>query len=199
MLLRQIQYFQKVVEYRSFTEAAEACHISQSAISQQIRGLEDELGYPLMIRKNRTFELTPAGTYFYEKSLEITKQVEKLCSETKKIASDEKAGLNIGYLKNYGGNEFRYAVSEFVSRFPQVEVHVFAGTHEELYERLVSESLDLVMNDQRRAFSELYNNLILTEQKGYIEVPAGTFMASLDRISVEELEGKTCIIVTSPG
>ena len=68
MLLRQIQYFQKVVECRSFTEAAEQCHISQSAISQQIRALEDELGFDLLIRRNRSFELTPAGEYFYHKS-----------------------------------------------------------------------------------------------------------------------------------
>ena len=44
MLLRQIKYFQTVVEKGSFTEAAEACYISQSAISQQIQSLEKEIG-----------------------------------------------------------------------------------------------------------------------------------------------------------
>lgn len=44
MELRQIQYFQAVVKYNSFTEAAEQCHVSQSAISQQLRLLEEELG-----------------------------------------------------------------------------------------------------------------------------------------------------------
>ncbi|MBR4446001.1 MAG: LysR family transcriptional regulator [Solobacterium sp.] len=69
MLLRQIRYYQKVVECGSFTIAADECHISQSAISQQIKALEEELGYPLLERKNRAFELTPAGRFFYYPNL----------------------------------------------------------------------------------------------------------------------------------
>ena len=53
MLLRQIQYFISVVENDSFTEAAEECFISQSAISQQIKVLETELGVQLLTRQNR--------------------------------------------------------------------------------------------------------------------------------------------------
>ena len=199
MLFRQIQYFQKVVESGSFTEAADRCHISQSAISQQIRALEDELGFLLLVRKNRSFEITPAGRYFYEKSLLITEQIDRLCTESKKIAMNENAVLRLGYLKNYGGHEFRQAVMEFSKKYPSVDVQIFAGTHEELYERLLDERADLVLNDQRRAFSNVYNNLVLTEHKGYIEVPAGSFYASLDSVSVEELGDAACILVTSPG
>lgn len=197
MLLRQIRYYQKVVECGSFTIAADECHISQSAISQQIKALEEELGYPLLERKNRTFELTPAGRFFYEKSLGITRQLDKLCEDTKRIANNEDAKLRLGYLKNYGGTEFRRAVAEFSVRYPKVDISVFAGTHEELYARLHAEEIDLAMNDQWRAFSVDYNNVILTEQKGYIEVPQGSFPASLEKISVEELDNETCVLVTS--
>ena len=61
MLYRQMQYFVAVVECDSFTEAAERCYISQSAISQQIRALEQFLGVTLISRGNRRFSLTPAG------------------------------------------------------------------------------------------------------------------------------------------
>ena len=61
MLLRQIEYFQAVVEQNSFTAAAEQCNISQSAISQQIQALEAELGVKLLERVKRRFTLTPAG------------------------------------------------------------------------------------------------------------------------------------------
>ena len=60
-MLQQIKYFQAVVQNNSFSEAAEECHISQSAISQQIKALEQALGFPLLERKNRRFSLTPAG------------------------------------------------------------------------------------------------------------------------------------------
>ena len=49
-MLRQIQYFQAVVRNNSFSRAAEECHISQSAISQQVQALERELGFLLLER-----------------------------------------------------------------------------------------------------------------------------------------------------
>lgn len=71
-MLKQIRYFQSVVRLKSFSEAAEENFISQSAISQQVQALERELGFQLLVRKNRSFILTPAGEYFYQKSLLLT-------------------------------------------------------------------------------------------------------------------------------
>ena len=51
MELRQLQYFRAICETNSFTHAAERCYVSQSAISQQIRALERELGFDLITRK----------------------------------------------------------------------------------------------------------------------------------------------------
>ena len=65
MLLKQMKYFITVVDLHSFTEAAEQCFISQSAISQQIKALEKELGVRLFERSKRQFSLTAAGEYFY--------------------------------------------------------------------------------------------------------------------------------------
>ena len=64
MLLKQIQYFQAVVEQNSFSEAAEVCHISQSDISQQIKALEEDLSVQLIQRKGRSFTLTQAVSLF---------------------------------------------------------------------------------------------------------------------------------------
>ena len=56
MLLQRIKYFIAVAEYNSFTEAAEQCYISQSAISQQINALESELGVKLYKRSGKVFQ-----------------------------------------------------------------------------------------------------------------------------------------------
>lgn len=66
-MLKQLKYFQSVVRLNSFSEAAEENFILHSAISQQIQTLERELGFKLLERKNRSFSLTPAGEYFYQK------------------------------------------------------------------------------------------------------------------------------------
>ena len=67
-MLKQLKYFQSVVRLGSFSAAAGGNFISQSAISQQVQSLERELGFALLVRKNRSFSLTPAGEYFYRKS-----------------------------------------------------------------------------------------------------------------------------------
>ena len=59
MLLRQMKYFVAVVESNGFTAAAERCYVSQSAISQQISALENELGVSLISRDGRKFLLLP--------------------------------------------------------------------------------------------------------------------------------------------
>ena len=67
-MLKQLKYFQSVVRLNSFSEAAEENFISQSAISQQVQALERELGFPLLVRKNRTFTLTRQENTFTRKA-----------------------------------------------------------------------------------------------------------------------------------
>ena len=83
-MLKQIRYFHSVVYHKSFSLAAEECHISQSAISQHIQALERELGVTLLKRENRRFSLTPAGEHFYRQSLLFMADFDRLCKETKR-------------------------------------------------------------------------------------------------------------------
>ena len=119
-MLRQIKYFQGVVRNNSFSKAAEECHISQSAISQQIQALERELGFALLVRKNRKFELTPAGEHFYQKSLILTADYERICRESMKIANHDETVLRIGFLRGYVGTELHMAVEQFNKKYPDV-------------------------------------------------------------------------------
>ena len=64
MLLRHIRYFLAVAEYRNFTRAAEALHVSQPTLSQQIKELEDTLRVQLLDRSGRTIQLTDAGAAY---------------------------------------------------------------------------------------------------------------------------------------
>lgn len=102
-MLKQLKYFQSVVRFGSVSAAAEENFISQSAISQQVQSLERELGFALLVRKNRSFSLTPAGEYFYRKSLLLTADCNRMCAEAAKIAKSEAASLKIGYLRTYAG------------------------------------------------------------------------------------------------
>lgn len=196
-MLRQIRYFQSVVRNNSFSEAAEECHISQSAISQQIKALETELGFPLLERKNRKFVLTPAGEHFYKKSLVLVADYEQICRESAGIARGEDAVLKIGFLRSYNSPEFRQALEEFSVRYPDISVRLVYGNHEELFTLLRTGDADLVLNDQRRAFSDEYVNLILTTSPLYIELSARNPVSALPSVTLQELKNIPCILVAS--
>lgn len=195
MLLRQIEYLQAVIENGNFYLAAEQCNVSQSAISQQIKKLEDELGVKLLERHNRTFSLTPAGEHFYRKSLIIVGDLKQLVRETKRIADNDHATLRIGYYKGYHGNELSEAIALFSEKYPAVDVEIVVGSHEELYHAMENGSVDLAVNDQRRAFSDAYHNEVLTESRIYIELSAKNPLSKLNTLEVEDLKNTPCILV----
>ncbi|MDO4379708.1 MAG: LysR family transcriptional regulator, partial [Clostridia bacterium] len=197
MLLRQIECFQSVVKNKNFYLAADECHISQSAVSQQIKKLEDELGVKLLERHNRTFSLTKAGEHFYQKSLVITEDLTRLIRETKRIGNKSGAVLRFGYYKGYYGNELTNAVSEFSEKYPSVDMQIMSGSHEELYNALENDSVDIVLNDQRRAFSGAYNNIILSESRTYIELSVRNALSRLNKIEPADLKNMPCIIVSN--
>ncbi|WP_026882981.1 LysR family transcriptional regulator [Clostridium akagii] len=196
-MLKQMKYFVTVVKCNSFTEAAEECYISQSAISQQIRALEEELGVKLICRENRKFSLTPAGEYFYNQSLILLHEAERIRQETVRIDNKNNRQIRIGYLKCYGGQELQHAIAIFTEQHPGIDIHIVNGTHEELYELLVSGEVDLVLNDQRRAFSGEYENFHLYSFYCYIEISTRNALGALDKVTMNDLKRMPCIIVTS--
>lgn len=197
MLLQRIKYFVAVAELGSFTDAAEACHISQSAISQQITALENELGVKLYKRSGRKFNLTPAGEYFFKRGKVVLQDVENLKIETARIASDDELNLSVGYLASYDGNELSATIAQFAATYPEVTITVFKGTHEDLYNALRSGKAALVVNDQRRAFSDEYENFVLKQSPTYVAFSANHPLAKVRELSTADLEKYPCIIVAS--
>lgn len=196
-MFKQIRYFQSVIRNNSFSKAAEECHISQSAISQQIQALERELGFLLLQRANRKFTLTAAGEHFYRKSLVLISDFERLCAESAKIAHSGKATLRVACLRSYGGQEFHQALGCFSEKYPDVSVQIAYGSHEELYDLLRSDRVDVAMSDQRRAFSSEYENMILVELPCQVETAARDPIVQLPFITPSELRNTPCILVSS--
>lgn len=199
MELRQIHYYLEVVERGSFTKAAEACFISQSAISQQIKSLEEELGVPLLLRQGRSFSLTPAGDYFYRKTKSWLEELEQITKDTQHRAGWGKRVLRVGFPGNYAGRELYQAVAEFAQQCPQTVVQVTTGTHEELYDLLRFDGADLVVNDQRRAFSDAYVNQSLAYRPTLAEICGRGGLAGREYLSLKEARSVPCILITSPG
>lgn len=90
------------------------------------------------------------------------------------------------------------AISEFSNTYPTIEVSIVVGSHEELYRAMESDKVDLVLNDQRRAFSDVYHNEILSKSRMYIEISKQHSFRQLDSIEISELKNVPCILVMDP-
>lgn len=199
MLLRQVKYFVTIVDAGGFTAAAEKLFISQSAISQQINALETELGVLLFKRENRKFSLTPAGEYFYKSGKALLRDAEELQKEAVRIGTDNELHLNIGYLAGYDGAELPETIMEFSKIYPEVIVTVFKGTHEDLYHALRDGKANIILNDQRRAFSDEYENFVLSQSPAYIDLSPSHPLAEKETVTLSELNKYPCILVVTKG
>lgn len=199
MLFKQLKYFITVVDCRSFTEAAEICFISQSAISQQIKALENDLGVILLIREGRHFTLTPAGEYFYRHGKVILDEVDQFKEETIRRGEDSELNMTIGYPKNFSALELYEAVARFSDTYPEVKISIVTGTHEELFELLINQQLDIKISEQRRAFHDEYYNFELKYSASYVELSIQNTLSNKDILSINDLEKLSCILVTTKG
>lgn len=196
-MFNQIKYFISVVKNKNFTKAAEECHISQPAISQQIKELEADLGVKLLNRSGRSFTLTDAGKYFYAHSQDLINNLEELVSETQKIGNRKKEPfvLRAGYLRNFGTREFLQAVAEFSNQYPDAQLKITSGSHEELFNLLENNDLDIAFSDLRRAPSEKYVNKFLASSSFEVLINKKFVQKDQKKILNKDLEEYPCILV----
>ncbi len=197
-MIKQIKYFQSVVRFQNFTKAADENFISQSAISQQIQALERELGAKLLKREGRKFSLTPAGEFFYRKSLILMNDFDRLCAETLKLSTGSESEISIGYLKHFRSDELKKTLQEFQKKNPEISINLFQGTHEELYNFLRMKKIDLAISDLRRKPSDQYVNFFLANGYFYAELPENNPLAELKFLTIEDLKNTPIILISSP-
>src|SRR5690625_7041749 len=97
---RQIKYFIEVARREHVTDAAQALHVAQSAVSRQIFNLEAELGVDLFIRKGRNVKLTPIGRIFLndmEQAIHVIEDARQVISEH---TDPERGTIQIGFLSS---------------------------------------------------------------------------------------------------
>ena len=121
MELRQIKSFLSVAKTLNFSRTAEIIHLSQPALSLQIRALEDELGARLFDRNRRKTTLTAAGHVFHDEIAGIISQLDGAIHRTR-LAADGKLGLiRIGFISTAGNEIVPKVVRSFRKTHPNVQ------------------------------------------------------------------------------
>lgn len=142
--LRQMRVFAAVARYRSFTKAARELHLTQPAISQQIKLLEIEVGLPLLEHVGRQIHLTAAG----DELLRYASQVTELLREAGESLAAMR-GLKRGVLKLGAVSTAKYfapsLLSAFAPAYPEVTIRFTVGNREEIIQQLAANETDLVI------------------------------------------------------
>ncbi len=143
MELRQLRYFESVARHRHFTRAAEELHIAQSALSSQVRRLEQELGIELLRRTTRSVEPTEAGELVAARARAVLSETEALRGEVDELRGLVRGRVTVGALLFGGELDIPAILAAFTTRFPHVEVGVREGTAQRMLEMLADGSIDL--------------------------------------------------------
>jgi len=160
MELRHLRYFCAVADWRGFNRAAQALHVSQSAISEQILALEHEMGVPLLNRNQRQVSLTPAGEIFLEEGRKVLVAADRAVEATQRSARGETGPLTVGFLVWATGRFFAPIIREFRRLYPDVRLSLMEMAPAQQSEALLSGSIDIGFT---RPLQSPYDRLLRSE------------------------------------
>ena len=144
MDLRSLRYFVTVVEELNITRAAEKLNMSQPPLSNQMKGLEEELGTQLFIRGKRHLTLTEAGAVLYRRAQQLLELSEQTQEEIRSLEGLS-GKLNIGLVEGRAPYLLSRWISGFRMEFPQVSFNLWNGSGDDVLDRLHHGLADLAL------------------------------------------------------
>lgn len=183
MTTNQLKYFITAAETLSFTKAGKLHYISQTAITQHIQSLEDQLGVKLFTRNKKRVYLTPAGEIFYMEAKALLERSKLAVNKARNAADGVSGSLNIGYVKGQAFSLTGPLIKEFYLHNPSVKFQLFRQAHLDLLMNLEKGKLDFI-------FNIVYGNTDLTDfsyrrissDRLYAVLPSGHPYAQLSSI-----------------
>lgn len=147
MELAHLRYAVKLSETANYSKAAEALFITQPALSQQIRALEEELGLKLFERTTRRVILTPAGEEFVRRAMGILQQVDELESSMEHRRMDMRNTLSVGLLGTLSHLNIPEVIRGFQTQYPNIHVKLQIGLSVDLISRVKQGELDAAITN----------------------------------------------------
>lgn len=141
----QLTTFVTVISEGSMTAAADKLYLTQPAVSQQIRNLEEELGVELLVRGVRQIKATPQGEILYEHSRKILQQVQQAEVAIKSIGAELKGHIKIGTLSSIGLHLISPIIGRLMRHNPDLHVRVDYSEGHELIKNFKRGSLDILI------------------------------------------------------
>jgi DNA-binding transcriptional LysR family regulator len=189
MQVESLKVFCDVVESQSFSKAAVLNFISQSAVSQQIRSLEEKYEQKLIERGKRNLTPTQAGQFLYETAKEVLARLEALEQRVQKISRSVSGTVRVATIYSVGLHELHPYLSDFMRRFPGVHVRVEYDRSNRIYDAVASNAIDvgIVAYPARRSGVDILP--FKSDELVLVCYPTHA-LAQLKKVEIKQLEGQ---------
>lgn len=184
MEMHQLRYFAKVADLGNVTRAAEACHVSQPSLSQQIGKLERELGQPLFERLGRGVRLTEAGKLFKRYS----DQILSLTEDARTRVSDEpdSGRITLAAIPTIAPYYLPAVLTRFAKECPKARVEIVEETTANILRLLAEGDIDLALVALPIQAEHVHTRTLFTEELLAV-LPSRHPLAAKAKVSLKDL------------
>jgi LysR family transcriptional activator of glutamate synthase operon len=193
MELRHLDYFVAVAEHGNFTRAAEALHVAQPSLSQQIRALERELGVSLFERTSRRVRLTAAGESLLPHARRVLGAVADARHELAEQREAPAGPVRLGTTPTVAIHLLPNRLATFTRTYPRIDVHLHEGGARSLETDLVNGAIDLAVVTLPVHHPALKTALILEETLLLGVAPDHRF-AGRESVALDEAAGEPFVL-----
>jgi DNA-binding transcriptional LysR family regulator len=141
--LRHLRYFTAVAEELHFGRAAQRLHLAQPPLSQQIRKLEEIVGYPLFTRTSRSVKLTGAGEVFLERARRTLRNVQEDLEEARSLCRGQAGFLRVGFIGSSMLTSLPAMLGEYRRAYPAVQLQLHEGHTSDVMRAVASGQWDI--------------------------------------------------------
>jgi DNA-binding transcriptional LysR family regulator len=188
MELRHLRTVEAVARHRSLTKAGEELFLTQSAVSQQIRRLETELGVDVFHRTSRRVELTAEGRVILGYAQRALAEVDHLHQELEHITGLLSGELRIGGLYPTGHYDLFAMLAAFHEAHPGVAIHMTEGTQDDTFAALRGDELDcaFIAHDPDAIGDEFSADLLFKDEL-VVALPAEHPLTAQGAVTFEDI------------
>ena len=194
MELRQIRSFLSIAETLHFGRTAELIHLSQPALSLQIRALEEEVGVRLFERNRRKTTLTAAGAAFRDEAAAALSQLEQAIRRARLAANGKLGLLRIGFVSTVGSELVADIVRQFRELNPEVEFSLRNILTAEQVQMLETGSLDIGFLRLPIGAHSALDVVTVHREPFVLVVPSSHKLAKRNRVRLREVAGEDFVM-----